>query len=136
MSDRPILAPPATAAPPAIPTPPNTLDPLNPPEPPEPPEAPEPSEPSEPPDIRALAAAQPPPGSPQLPARVHLVANPDTWIEGEAVRQLEATARLLGMRLCVGMPDLHPGKGHPIGAAMVTSGVVYPHLVGGDIGCG
>ncbi len=69
-------------------------------------------------------------------ARVHVVASPDTWIEGEAVRQLEATARLLGMRLCVGMPDLHPGKGHPIGAAMVTTGVLYPHLVGGDIGCG
>lgn len=69
-------------------------------------------------------------------ARVHLVAGPETWIEGEAVRQLEATARLAGMRLCVGMPDLHPGKGHPIGAAMVARGVVYPHLVGGDIGCG
>lgn len=69
-------------------------------------------------------------------ARVHLVASPETWIEGEAVRQLEATARLPGMRLCVGMPDLHPGKGHPIGAAMVARGLVYPHLVGGDIGCG
>lgn len=69
-------------------------------------------------------------------ARVHVIASQETWIEGEAVRQLEATARLPGMRLCVGLPDLHPGKGHPIGAAMVTSGVVYPHLVGGDIGCG
>jgi release factor H-coupled RctB family protein len=73
---------------------------------------------------------------PEVAARVHVVATAETWIEGEAVRQLEATARLPGMRLCVGMPDLHPGKGHPIGAAMVTSGVVYPHLVGGDIGCG
>ncbi len=70
------------------------------------------------------------------PAHVHVIAGPDTWIEGEAVRQLEATARLPGMRLCVGMPDLHPGKGHPIGAAMVAAGLVYPHLVGGDIGCG
>lgn len=34
-----------------------------------------------------------------------------------------------------GMPDLHPGKGAPIGAAM-TSTVLYPHLVGSDIGCG
>lgn len=70
------------------------------------------------------------------PASVQVIASPDTWIEGEAVRQLEATARLPGMRLCVGMPDLHPGKGHPIGAAMVAAGLVYPHLVGGDIGCG
>ncbi len=75
-------------------------------------------------------------GRGDITARVHLVASPETWIEGEAVRQLEATARLAGMRLCVGMPDLHPGKGHPIGAAMVARGVVYPHLVGGDIGCG
>lgn len=75
-------------------------------------------------------------GRGDLTAHVHLVASPETWIEGEAVRQLEATARLAGMRLCVGMPDLHPGKGHPIGAAMVARGVVYPHLVGGDIGCG
>src|ERR1051325_11106737 len=34
-----------------------------------------------------------------------------------------------------GMPDLHPGKGAPIGAAM-SSRVLYPFLVGSDIGCG
>jgi release factor H-coupled RctB family protein len=33
------------------------------------------------------------------------------------------------------MPDLHPGKGAPIGAAMASS-VLYPFLVGSDIGCG
>src|SRR5687768_340804 len=33
------------------------------------------------------------------------------------------------------MPDLHPGKGAPIGAAMAST-VLYPHLVGSDIGCG
>jgi release factor H-coupled RctB family protein len=31
---------------------------------------------------------------------------------------------------------LHPGKGTPVGAAFVTEGVIYPHLIGGDIGCG
>jgi release factor H-coupled RctB family protein len=36
----------------------------------------------------------------------------------------------------VGMPDLHPGKGSPIGAAFITDGPVYPSLVGNDIGCG
>ena len=35
-----------------------------------------------------------------------------------------------------GFPDLHPGKGTPVGAAFVTEGVIYPHLIGGDIGCG
>ena len=34
------------------------------------------------------------------------------------------------------MPDLHPGRGQPIGAAFVTKNTIYPHLVGSDIGCG
>lgn len=34
------------------------------------------------------------------------------------------------------MPDLHPGKGCPIGAACASEGIIYPHLVGNDIGCG
>jgi release factor H-coupled RctB family protein len=36
----------------------------------------------------------------------------------------------------VGFTDLHPGKGVPVGAAFVTSEILYPHLIGGDIGCG
>ena len=40
------------------------------------------------------------------------------------------------MKLAVGLPDLHPGKGTPIGAAFVTEGWMYPALVGNDIGCG
>jgi release factor H-coupled RctB family protein len=40
------------------------------------------------------------------------------------------------MRLAVGLPDLHPGKVSPIGAAFVVDGWVYPALVGNDIGCG
>lgn len=34
------------------------------------------------------------------------------------------------------MPDLHPGKGIPIGASIITQGIVYPELVDYDIGCG
>lgn len=68
-------------------------------------------------------------------AQVRLIASPETWIEGEAVRQLEQTATLPGMRAAVGLPDLHPGKGYPIGAAFLT-GTLYPTLVGNDIGCG
>jgi len=67
---------------------------------------------------------------------VRLVASSKSWIEGEALRQLLATAKLPGMHHAVGLPDLHPGKGTPVGAAFVTGGVIYPHLVGGDIGCG
>ncbi|MBE0542417.1 MAG: RNA ligase RtcB family protein [Verrucomicrobia bacterium] len=68
--------------------------------------------------------------------QVRLFASAQSWIEGEAVRQLYATAKLDGVRHAVGFPDLHPGKGSPVGAAFVTEGVIYPHLIGGDIGCG
>jgi release factor H-coupled RctB family protein len=68
--------------------------------------------------------------------QVRLFASAQSWIEGEAVRQLYATAKLDGIRLAVGFPDLHPGKGTPVGAAFVTEGRIYPHLIGGDIGCG
>ena len=64
-----------------------------------------------------------------------LIASPQTWIEGEALRQLEQTAALPGMRQAVGLPDLHPGKGYPIGAAFLSERI-YPALVGNDIGCG
>ncbi|MCC6822709.1 MAG: RNA ligase RtcB family protein [Verrucomicrobia subdivision 3 bacterium] len=68
--------------------------------------------------------------------QVRLFASAQSWIEGEAVRQLYATAKLDGIRHAVGFPDLHPGKGSPVGAAFMTEGVIYPHLIGGDIGCG
>jgi release factor H-coupled RctB family protein len=67
---------------------------------------------------------------------VRLFASAKSWVEGEAVRQLYATGKLDGVRHAVGFPDLHPGKGSPVGAAFVTAGVIYPHLIGGDIGCG
>lgn len=65
-----------------------------------------------------------------------VVASPASWIEGEAIAQLEATAALPGIVRAVGLPDLHPGRGTPIGAAFFARDVVYPHLVGSDIGCG
>lgn len=67
---------------------------------------------------------------------VRVIASPQSWVEGEALRQLEAVARLPGMRAAVGLPDLHPGKGAPVGAAFATEGLFYPFLVGNDIGCG
>lgn len=67
---------------------------------------------------------------------VTLIATDKSWIEGEALRQLEQTADLPGMVRAAGLPDLHPGKGIPIGAAFLTQGTIYPHLVGNDIGCG
>src|SRR5215467_4884048 len=67
---------------------------------------------------------------------VRLFASAKSWIEGEAVRQLYATSKLEGMRLAVGFPDLHPGKGGPVGAAFVAERLIYPYVIGGDIGCG
>jgi len=69
-------------------------------------------------------------------AQVRLFASPNTWMTDEALRQLYAAAKLEGMRLAVGFPDLHSGKGGPMGVAFVTDGVIYPHLIGSDIGCG
>jgi release factor H-coupled RctB family protein len=68
--------------------------------------------------------------------KVRLFASAKSWIEGEAVRQLYATAKFDGMRQAAGFPDLHPGKGTPVGAAFATERMLYPHLIGGDIGCG
>lgn len=59
-----------------------------------------------------------------------------TPVEGNALEQLKQTATLDGMVEAIGMPDLHAGKGHPIGASFLTQNIVYPYLVGNDIGCG
>lgn len=67
---------------------------------------------------------------------VSLIASADTWIEGLAVQQLIKTSQLPGMQHVAGMPDLHPGRGYPIGAAFFTTDKIYPALVGNDIGCG
>lgn len=69
-------------------------------------------------------------------ADVRLVVSDKNWLESLAVDQLKHTAELPGMCCGVGMPDLHPGKGQPIGAAFIARDQVYPHLVGSDIGCG
>jgi release factor H-coupled RctB family protein len=71
-----------------------------------------------------------------FPAPVRLFASAKSWIEGEAVRQLYATSRLEGVRQAVGFPDLHPGRGVPVGAAFLMAEKFYPHVIGGDIGCG
>jgi release factor H-coupled RctB family protein len=69
------------------------------------------------------------------PATVTVFASASSWIESDAVAQCHQVAALDGMVHVAGMPDLHPGKGAPIGAAMAST-VLYPYLVGSDIGCG
>lgn len=71
-----------------------------------------------------------------LSERVNLIAATDTWIEGDAIQQLQNTAKLPSMAYVSGMPDLHPGRGYPVGAAFFSTERIYPALIGGDIGCG
>ncbi len=68
--------------------------------------------------------------------RVSLIAEQNTWIEGAAIEQLTNTAQLPNMMQVVGMPDLHPGRGYPVGAAFFSQQRFYPALIGNDIGCG
>ncbi|MEU4215800.1 RNA ligase RtcB family protein [Actinoplanes sp. NPDC026623] len=72
---------------------------------------------------------------PHTRATVTVFASPASWIESDAVAQCEQVAAFDGMIHVAAMPDLHPGKGAPIGAAMSAT-VLYPFLVGSDIGCG
>ena len=73
-------------------------------------------------------------GSPDN-ATITVFASPTSWIESDALKQCRQVAALDGMVHVAAMPDLHPGKGAPIGCAMAST-VLYPLLVGSDIGCG
>eukprot|EP01032_Pedospumella_encystans_P004956 gene4956-5889_t len=68
--------------------------------------------------------------------RAAVVASDKLWLEDAALQQLAITSQLPGMRRAVGLPDLHPGRGYPVGAAFFSVGRFYPALCGGDIGCG
>ena len=65
-----------------------------------------------------------------------IIKSKDSWIEGDAVRQLQQTSALDGIVDCVGLPDIHPGKYGPVGAAFLADGIIYPTLIGNDVGCG
>ena len=44
-----------------------------------------------------------------------VLATPQVWMEGRALEQLTQVAHSPGCCCAVGMPDLHPGRGIPIG---------------------
>ena len=64
-----------------------------------------------------------------------LISNHKNWVEQAAKDQLAGVSRLPGVVKTVGLPDLHPGK-TPVGMAVLSQGLFYPHLIGNDIGCG
>jgi release factor H-coupled RctB family protein len=72
----------------------------------------------------------------KLSDRACVVASDTTWMEDAAIAQLITTSQLEGMQRVAGMPDLHPGRGYPVGAAFFSTERFYPALVGNDIGCG
>ena len=65
-----------------------------------------------------------------------IVCSENSWIEGDAVRQLQQASALNGIVYAVGLPDMHPGKCSPVGAAYMSKAVIYPALIGNDVGCG
>lgn len=71
-----------------------------------------------------------------MTSNVQIIASPASWIEQSAIDQLRRTAQLEGIERAVGLPDLHAGRGIPIGAAFWSATHAHPHLIGNDIGCG
>jgi release factor H-coupled RctB family protein len=67
--------------------------------------------------------------------KVKVIKSEKSWMESNAIEQLEKVSELEGVIKAVGLPDLHIGK-TPVGASFVTEDIIYPHLVGNDIGCG
>lgn len=65
-----------------------------------------------------------------------VIADEKTWVESDAIQQLIKTSQLPDITHAVGMPDLHPGRGYPVGAAFLSKERIYPALIGNDIGCG
>ena len=71
----------------------------------------------------------------ELQNKVTVIANEKCMIEQSAIDQFMTAAALPGVTRAVGLPDLHPGK-TPVGVVIETKNIIYPHLIGNDIGCG
>lgn len=65
-----------------------------------------------------------------------IFASADSWLEQSALDQLATVSALAGVVQTCAFPDLHAGKGCPIGVAVATRNTLYPHLIGNDVGCG
>ncbi len=64
---------------------------------------------------------------------IKIISSEKSWIESVAVEQLEHFSTLPGVVSAIGFPDLHAG---PVGIAVSTREIIYPHMTGSDIGCG
>lgn len=61
------------------------------------------------------------------------ISSEKSWIEGVAVEQLQHFSTLPGVVSAIGFPDLHAG---PVGISVSSRDIIYPHMIGSDIGCG
>ncbi|PAB58131.1 RNA ligase RtcB family protein [Anaeromicrobium sediminis] len=68
-------------------------------------------------------------------SNIKIVQSNKSWIESNAIESLRKMANLKGIIKTVGLPDLHLGK-TPVGASYLTRDIIYPHIIGNDIGCG
>lgn len=66
---------------------------------------------------------------------IQIIKNDRLWMEDEAIHQLEKISQFDGVINVAGLPDLHQGK-TPVGATIQTKEIIYPFLIGNDIGCG
>lgn len=69
-------------------------------------------------------------------ASITIISSDIGRMDSLALDQLAQTARLEGIARVVGLPDLHAGRGIAVGAAFWSPDMIFPHLVGSDIGCG
>ena len=66
---------------------------------------------------------------------VRVFASSKNWIDTRSVEALEKIAKYKDIKRVVGLPDLSVGL-VPNGMAALSEGKIFPHLIGGDIGCG
>lgn len=64
-----------------------------------------------------------------------IIASDRNWIDTRSVDTLRQIAHYQGVQKVVGLPDLSVGN-VPNGMTVLTEDRIYPHLIGGDIGCG
>ena len=67
--------------------------------------------------------------------KLTLIASQRNWIDSRSVETLEKITHFKGVKKVVGLPDLSVGR-VPNGMALLVENRIYPHLIGGDIGCG
>lgn len=67
--------------------------------------------------------------------KLTIIASSKNWIDSRSVETLKNISTFQGVKKVVGLPDLSVGR-VPNGTAILTKDRIYPHLIGGDIGCG